>query len=349
MSDQQDIGALLAEQLERLFTRQVDPALMVAVERGEPADALWQEIESQGAVLALADPQAGGAGLDWVTCRAALATTGHHAAPVPLGETMVAAWALAAAGIEPPAGPLAVFTCILTLDAQDRLTGTEAWLPWARAGGSAVAVAEREGQRSLVLLALDEGDLTPLDSVARVPGARVVLSGKPAARRVPAPSCVGPLGLLPAMGVLRSVQMAAALDRVLALTLEYANTRQQFGKPIGRFQAVQHLLADLAGQVAAAQTAALYGCRQFDENAAAGDHGAAVAKTVTSRAAGIGAAAAHQVFGAIGVTDEHPLHHFTRRLWQWRSEAGSEHFWAEQLGRPLIAAGGAALWPAIAD
>ncbi|WP_175907780.1 MULTISPECIES: acyl-CoA dehydrogenase family protein [Burkholderia] len=349
MNDQRDIGVLLAEQLERLFTRQVDPALMVAVERGEPADALWQEIEAQGTVLALADPAAGGAGLDWVTCRAALATTGHHAAPVPLGETMVAAWACAAAGIEPPAGPLAVFTSVLTLDAQNRLTGSEGWLPWACVGSTSVAVGERDGRRWLVLLALDEGDLTPLDSVARMPGARAVLRGKSAEHLVPAPPCIGPLGLLPAMGVLRSIQMAAALDRVLAMTLEYANTRQQFGKPIGRFQAVQHLLADLAGQAAAAQVAALYGCRQFDAKAAVGDRGAAVAKIVTSRAAGIGAAAAHQVFGAIGVTDEHPLHHFTRRLWQWRSEAGSEHFWAEQLGRPLIAVGGAALWPSIAD
>jgi acyl-CoA dehydrogenase len=96
--------------------------------------------------------------------------------------------------------------------------------------------------------------------------------------------------------------------------------------------------------------AALYGCRRFDAGAVAGaaERGAAVAKIATSRAAGIGAAAAHQVFGAIGVTDEHLLHDLTRRLWQWRSEAGSEHFWAEWLGGPLIAAGGAALWPAIA-
>lgn len=348
MSDQQEIGVLLAEQLERLFTRQVDPALMVSVERGEPAQALWQEIEAQGALLALADPQAGGAGLDWVTCRAALATTGRHAAPVPLGETMVAAWALAAAGIEPPAGPLVVFNSLLSVDANGQLAGAEAWLPWAHAGGSAVALAERDGQRWLALLTFGPDDLVPLDSVARVPGARVMLHGTPAQRLAMAPSCLGPLGLLPALGVLRSVQIAAALERVLTMTIEYANTRQQFGQPIGRFQAVQHLLADLAAQAAVAQAAALYGCRQLDADAAAGAPGAAVAKIVTSRAAGIGAAAAHQVFGAIGVTDEHPLHHFTRRLWQWRSEGGSEHFWAEQLGAPLIAAGGAALWPAMA-
>jgi acyl-CoA dehydrogenase len=51
------------------------------------------------------------------------------------------------------------------------------------------------------------------------------------------------------------------------------------------------------------------------------------------------------VFGAIGVTEEHELHYYTRRLWQWRAEGGSEHWWSERLGRQVLAAGGAALWP----
>lgn len=349
MSENAEVGRLLADQLDLLFTRRVDHGLIAAVEQGQPADALWREVEAIGATLALAGADAGGAGLDWVTCHAALATTGHHAAPLPLGETMLGAWALASAGIEPPPGPLAVVTTVCALDADDRITGIEVLLPWARAGGSAVVLAERGGKRWVAQVTLDDTDFSARHTVARLPSARVQLEAKPTLRLAPAPA-FGPLGLLPALAVLRSVQIAAALDRVLALTVDYANTRQQFGKPIGRFQAVQHLLADLAGQTAAAQVAALYGCRQLDAggDTSVAERGAAVAKIATSRAAGIGAAAAHQVFGAIGVTDEHLLHDLTRRLWQWRSEAGSEHFWAEWLGRPLIAAGGSALWPAIA-
>jgi acyl-CoA dehydrogenase len=116
----------------------------------------------------------------------------------------------------------------------------------------------------------------------------------------------------------------------------------QFGKPIGKFQAIQHMIAELASQAAAAQVAGLYAARQID----AGNpfQAAAVAKALVGKAAGRAAAIAHQVFGAIGVTDEHSLHYYTRRLWQWRSDAGSEHYWAERLGQQILANDGAALW-----
>ena len=54
---------------------------------------------------------------------------------------------------------------------------------------------------------------------------------------------------------------------------------------------------------------------------------------------------AHQVHGAIGFTYEHSLHFATRRLWAWRSEFGSDAFWAEELGGAALARGADALWP----
>jgi acyl-CoA dehydrogenase len=53
---------------------------------------------------------------------------------------------------------------------------------------------------------------------------------------------------------------------------------------------------------------------------------------------------AHQVFAAIGITEDHMLHHFTRRLWSWRDEAGSEARWAAEIGRAALARGGENLW-----
>ncbi|KAG0741354.1 hypothetical protein G6F24_016736 [Rhizopus arrhizus] len=99
--------------------------------------------------------------------------------------------------------------------------------------------------------------------------------------------------------------MAGAMDRVLSLTLDYANTRAQFGKPIGRFQAVQQQISVMAEQVWAVRMAA--------QLAFQGTGGrpqamlAAMGKARASLAAPIVADIAHAVHGAIGVTAEYDL------------------------------------------
>ena len=71
----------------------------------------------------------------------------------------------------------------------------------------------------------------------------------------------------------------------------------------------------------------------------------AVAKVRTGEAAGKAAAIAHQVHGAIGFTERHPLHESTRRLWAWRDEYGAESEWAERLGSIVGGCGPENLWP----
>jgi len=150
-------------------------------------------------------------------------------------------------------------------------------------------------------------------------------------------------GALRAMGaVMRSAQMAGALQRILEASVQYAIERVQFGRPIGRFQAVQQNLAVLAGQAAAATAAAEAAIEAAANNL--DSIAVAAAKIRAGEAAGIGAAIAHQVHGAIGFTQEHRLHYSTRRLWSWRDEFGNEAYWARQLGGKVAAAGADCLW-----
>jgi alkylation response protein AidB-like acyl-CoA dehydrogenase len=143
--------------------------------------------------------------------------------------------------------------------------------------------------------------------------------------------------------LLRAAQMAGAMERALEIALEHANTRVQFGRAIGKFQAVQQMLALQASHTAAAAAAVDLGC----DGLASGDGLAecAVAKSRAGEAAGFAAEIAHQVVAAMGFTMEHPLHRYTRRLWSWRDEHGNEVFWNERLG--ALAAGG--LWASVAD
>ena len=141
------------------------------------------------------------------------------------------------------------------------------------------------------------------------------------------------------MALARAAQLRGAMEQVLSMSLRYAGERVQFGRPLKRFQAIQHYLAEIAGEAAATGAA-------VDAAAEAGTPFAfAAAKARASQAAGPVARLAHQVHGAIGYTAEHDLHQWTKRLWAWRDECGNEAHWWQVLGAEAARGGGAALWP----
>ncbi|MES2320802.1 MAG: acyl-CoA dehydrogenase family protein [Pseudomonadota bacterium] len=348
MSDDMNISDMLADQLERLFAREVTSTLLAKSEQGCFPAALWQQVSEMGVVEALASDANGGSGLGWADIEAVVRTCGRHAAPIPLAETMLAAWALSQAGLDRPEGAVAVSGAVWTIDAAGAVSGADSLIAWLPDCDHLLLVARGADGDHVCLFERAALPLQAAQTIERTPAASLVLAAQTPVRAARAAG-IGALGLLPHLAALRCVQMAGLLDRMLALCVDYGNTRVQFGKPIGKFQAIQHMIAELAGHAAAAQVAGLYACRQIDSGQPArAEFGAAVAKTRLGGAATRSSAIAHQVFGAIGVTDEHQLHYFTRRLWQWRAEAGSEHEWSAWLGRQAIDAGGAALWPALA-
>jgi acyl-CoA dehydrogenase len=148
----------------------------------------------------------------------------------------------------------------------------------------------------------------------------------------------------------RSLLIAGAARGALAASVRYAGERVQFGRPIGRFQAVQQELALAAAEVAAAGAAAEAAAATAARDGFGADSTAVAvgaAKARTSEAAGAVARIAHQVHGAIGFTREHALRLLTTRLWAWRDEDGSEAQWQAELGERVLAAGPDALWPMV--
>ena len=144
--------------------------------------------------------------------------------------------------------------------------------------------------------------------------------------------------------------MAGAMGYALQLSIDHVNMRQQFGRPLGKFQAVQQSLAVMACEVAAvdaeaAAMAARLDATGFDADAAGFE--IAAAKLRANRAVGVVTSVAHQVHGAIGFTREYDLHRVTIPLMRWRSQHGNDALWAARLGRQVAGLGGRGLWEAL--
>ncbi|NKI16343.1 acyl-CoA dehydrogenase [Spongiibacter sp. KMU-166] len=334
-----NIAELLADQLDKLLSAEVGAESLAALEEGVGTLSLWQQVEEMG----IADVMRSGAddaGLGWQDCAELFRVLGRHAAPLPLAETLIGRGLLSSVGMTVPDGPLALIEDVLTLDANGVLQGRVDMMTWAPWASHWVGVAEQSGESRLFCVARGEGEA--VTTLERAPTLSVDLTGVQALAVAP----IADATLMRSQFALaRALMISGACDKVVELAVEYANTRKQFGKPIGKFQALQHQLAEASCRAAATEMAAKYACRKLD----LGEHssGAAVAKYTAGVAAKEVSRIAHQVFGAIGITDEHELHYFTRRLWQWRVDGGSERYWSEQLGSRVLQAGAAQLWSSL--
>ncbi len=352
MSDVSDVRAMLVESATRLFADHVDAKLLDAAKRDGGSPDLWRIVEeAQFPLISIAE-EAGGAGGTLSDLAAVLRIAGRCAAPIPLAETALAGWMLASCGLPIECGPLAcgpVHGESVTArphGAQWILSGSMRRVPWARIAQRMVLLVA--GPAGAMVTCVDP-KLCKVSSgrnLAGEPRDDVVLDNVLVTGDLVAPAAPGvDHAAIRLRGALaRSLLMAGALERALELAVRYSTERVQFGRKIGQFQAIQQELARFAGEVAAAVAAALSAAGALERGADA-LLAVASAKIRTAQAAHEGSLIAHQVHGAIGVTDEYALHHSTLRLWAWREEFGNEAAWTAELGHAIAAAGADRLWP----
>jgi acyl-CoA dehydrogenase len=315
--------SMLSETADRLFAN-------LAARREEGFAALWPAVEEVGFPLLLVPEAEGGFGGDWQDAFAVARLAGFHALPLPVADAILGAAVAADAGWPTPEGLAVHASGCEGKVSNGRFTGRLTGVPFGR--HAATIFATLNGK----LLRLTPANATPRENTAAEP--RDVLDYADA----PVEEAAASLALEYA-ALLRTAQIAGALDAALGMSIAHVNDRVQFGKPIAKFQAVQQSLAVFAEEAAAVNCAGQAAARAADR----GDAGfeIAAAKLRANMASGIGAATAHQVHGAIGFTQECGLHHFTRRLAAWRTEAGGDRFWAQRLGEQVCARGAENFWP----
>jgi acyl-CoA dehydrogenase len=349
--------SLIEQSVERLFAEQVDKSVRERVEGGAFDERLWRLAVNNGFSLALASEASGGVGESWSAAAPILQGVGYWQVPLPLAETMVGTLLLSQAGVELPDGPIALIEQGLGNDLRAsgsgralRIDGRAPHVAWARHASTAL-LSLSDGR--LALIALRDGAAVQCEAAldhARMPSDTLVFNGAACIAQVRNPlQLPQPVWTLGALA--RCLMIVGALESALEQSARYANERVQFGKPIGKNQAVQQQLALMAGDAAAARMAALAAAADapsaVQPEAASAAFSIAVAKVRAGEAATRATGIAHQVHGAIGFTREHSLHFATRRLWAWREQFGSDAWWAERLGRTAIEGGSAAFWPAL--
>jgi acyl-CoA dehydrogenase len=347
---------IVAETAEKIFADLADAQTINRDKKGEWKAPLWQALSEAGLPLAWVPEDCGGSGASLAEGFGVLSAAGRFAIAVPLAETMLAGWLLAQAKISSPDGEMTVVPAgpkdKITLNADGTLSGRARGVPFGKSGRHFAVLASGSGGLSIALVGAgkcrieaglnlggDNSDTVTLDKV------------QPIAIK-PAPKNFDQHTLMLMGGVVRSLQIAGALESMLEISVRYSNERVAFEKKISKFQAVQHNLARLAGESAAALAAATSAADAI-ANATSFDEAvfleAASAKIRCSEAAEKGGGIAHQVHGAIGFTIEHILHRYSLRALAWRDDFGSESYWAVELGKLVTTRGADELWPLVAS
>jgi acyl-CoA dehydrogenase len=349
-------GSIVTETATRIFADLADPQTINHAKDGAWKGALWQALADAGLTLAWVPEQQGGSGASLADGFEILTVAGRYAAPVPLAETLLAGWLSSQAGITSPAGPMTVAPArpgdSITLNPDGTLSGSARGVPFARDAEHLAVVAANAAGLSIALVATEACRLDEGRNLAGEASNVVTLDRVEPLRIARAPAGFTQRSLMLMGAAARSVETAGALETVLAMTVRYANERIAFERPIAKFQAVQHNLARLAGEVASAMTAAGSAADAISQAGLPDDAvflEVASAKIRAAEAAQEGAAIAHQIHGAIGFTQEHVLHRFTLRLLAWRDDFGNESQWAAELGNLIAVQGADALWPLVAS
>jgi acyl-CoA dehydrogenase len=313
--------------------------------------SLWDVFESAGLTLVGTPEDAGGSGGGIEDVAVLLRLAGEFCAPIPLAEAgWMGSGLLAAAGIPLPEGVLTVgigSTTAAKTGSNWRVTGLLRRVAYGGDADWITGLASVAGEPVVFLAPLDNADVTAGANLAREPRDDIALNIVIPGHAV-AGAPVDQQHLMMRGALSRALLIAGATEAVLAQTLTYAEQRVQFGRPIAAFQAIQQHVAQLAGEVLAARAAA-DGAVTAMVSGSSTDRliAVAAAKIRTAQAAGTVASIAHQVHGAIGMTEEHPLRLSTMRLWSWREEWGSEALWAQTLTHAIAASGGRGMWPAL--
>ncbi|MGW4772591.1 acyl-CoA dehydrogenase family protein [Nocardia sp. NPDC004278] len=352
------------EEQEELLVlgRTVDEVLAAAGDEVTPEEA-WEALAELGMTAVGLPEELGGSGGDVVQAAAVLRAVAYRCAPAPVAESAWGgSWLLARAGLPVPECPAVALWVgadveVASSGGTTRIRGTVRAVAGARCADLLVVAVPNEAGAALVRLTTDNVTLVPGADLAGLPLDDVCLDVEVLdAELVAVPVTRDDFDLR--VAVARLVQITGAAARAADLVLDHVRTREQFGRPLARFQVVQGRAATIASSTRlldAAADLAVESIASIDRpdgdeaDLRAARLRAVLAVATAYDAVGEVAAHSHQLLGAMGFTTEHPLYRSTTRMWSWREEAGGQRRWLAQAAEALLADQGRDAWAQLAD
>lgn len=329
---------LLGDSITALFAGHATPAAVRRAEKEGLDRALWKLVAESGFDEALAPEKAGGSGLSLGEARSVFEACGRYAAPIPLGEAILAHGFAGVRGVTLPDGVVTAASARVE-DGQVHAAA----VPFGQSADWVLAVPP-DGEAFVFAASHAKISAHPGLLAANECGMAWHLAGAHVAFKIPVGADWRVAG-----AALRVAQIAGALDSLLELTTRYSQEHSQFGRALAKFQAIQQQIAVLAEDTLAARMASSVACDVLPNENLPSPLGegsgqrvlpipshVAAAKVVASEAAARACNIAHAIHGAMGITEEYDLQLFTRRLLAWRMQYGSESYWAAQVGNALL-------------
>jgi alkylation response protein AidB-like acyl-CoA dehydrogenase len=368
-----DFGLTETQELIRTSAREFladrsGPAVVRAAAEGdeEAIANLWKDVVELGWPALTVPEDQGGAGLSFSDLAVLLEELGASLAPVPIVESAITARILDRYGSDAikaellpqiATGDVLVTPAIIERDASWRaqggtavatstgsslvITGEKRFVSFANQATHALTTVRTDNGPALVAVPIWKSpgvELTPLNHASGVPVSslnfnevEVPLSGIVATGDE---AITATEELVAAGGVARAAQLAGLARAVVDSTVNYTSNRQQFGRPVGSFQAIQHHLAEMAIAAKQVNHLAHAAAWSFTRDSYSVDR-AAQAKIAASEKITALCWTAHQCHGAIGFTWEHDLHLYTRRALAWKTDFGDSPFHKAKLASAM--------------
>jgi len=323
-----ELAQLIEESATRLFEDFSNGNGHELMEAGQFPEKLWADFLADGWLTTLLSEDDGGSGLGLAGGCVLMRLAGYHTVPLPVVESLIAVYLAAKSGVEHTEELLVPVVLSEPINGQSDIALLG--VPWARHATSLLVVFPSDNETRVSILSCQDVTITSGQNMAGEPRDDVIFN-QDQLNKSQQLHGITIQQIDSWLALSRAAQMTGALQHVLEMTVDFANERSQFGRQIGKFQAVQQQMAVLA-EMTSASICAVDAAIDHLETEQEWEL-IACAKITVGESAGYAAKTAHAVHAAIGFTQEYPLQLSTRRLWSWRDECGNEAQWSAKLGQ----------------